>query len=115
MTRQENQIDIEEITFGQSVILEHLIIELGKLLYESLTKAERYDEVAALSEFIGEFTLLASAYGEQTNRIPEDLGVSLNEAVLFKLYDIKRGVEPKEWERYAEDTKKALDELKIGS
>jgi hypothetical protein len=108
---REDPIDIENITFQQSSILEQVIINSGKMLYESLVKAERYDEVAALSELIGEFTLLASVYGGQTDRILESLGVSLGEAAIFKLEAIKRQDASMEWKHYAEDTKSMLDEL----
>lgn len=108
-----NDIDIETMNFQQSAVLEQLILDLGKILHRSLVDANRYEEVAALSELIGEFTLLASSYGEKTTRIREDLGVSLNEAALLKLSAIKRraATSDLEWKYYADDTKKVLDEL----
>ncbi len=105
--------NIEEIIFQPSAMLEQVIAHLGTTLCDALIKAERYDEVAALSELIGEFTLLASVYGEQTNRINEDLGVSLNEAAIMKLHALKHKTGSFEWKYYADDTKKQLDDLKL--
>jgi len=110
---QEIPSGIEEIIFQPSVILEQVIAYLSMTLCDALIKAERYDEVAALGELIGEFTLLASMYGEQTNRVREDLGVSLNEAAIMKLHVIKHGTGSLEWKYYADDTKNMLDSLKI--
>lgn len=107
---QQEPINIENITFQQSRLLEHVINSLGSVLYDALVKANRYDEVATLSELIGEFTLLASAYGEQTNRIREDLGVGLNEAALLKLEAITKKTGSMEWMSYAEDTKRMLND-----
>lgn len=104
---------IEEIIFQPSAMLEQVIARLGTTLCDALIKAERYDEVAALSELIGEFTLLASVYGEQTNRISEDLGVSLNEAAIMKLHTLKHKTSSLEWKYYVDDTKKQLNNLKI--
>ncbi|HSW77271.1 MAG TPA: hypothetical protein VLG36_00555 [Candidatus Chromulinivoraceae bacterium] len=110
---KEDQIDIELITFHQSALLERVIIDFGKKLCTLLIEADRYDEVAALGEFIGEFTLLASVYGEQTNCVREDLGVSLNEAAIMKLHAIKHKTGSLEWKYYVDDTKNMLDDLKI--
>jgi hypothetical protein len=111
---RKNPIDIEHITFQQSAVIEEIIVKLGNMLYESLIKADRYDEVAALSELIGEFTLLASIYGEQTGQVREDLGVSLNEAALLKLSAIKQNEDSSdlEWKVFADQTKNALNKLK---
>lgn len=108
-TPQDNLIDIENITFEPSIVLEKVIINFGRTLYNSLIEATRADEIAALSELIGEFTLLASVYGEQTNRIREDLGISLNEAAIMKLYAVKHNTDSVEWKYYAQQTKDMLD------
>ena len=113
MVAAMDKIDIETIDFQQSDVLEDLILKLGKMLHDTLLSAKRYDEIAALSELVGEFTLLASSYGEGTMSIPEDLGVSLNEAVLLRLAAVKQDADTldTEWEHYANQTKMLLDRL----
>lgn len=108
---QESPTDLENISFKQSKILEEMIASLGRNLYDVLIKADRYDEVAALCELTGELAILASAYGEQTNRLREDLGVGLNEAALLKLHAVKYETGSREWRAYADETKKILDQL----
>lgn len=110
---QKDPIDVEEITFQPSVVIERAIVSLGTTLCDALIKAERYDEVAALSELVGEFTLLASAYGDQTSRIREDLGVGLSEAVLLKLDSITKKTGSLEWKPYVEDTKRMLSDVEL--
>jgi len=101
--------DIEHINYQQSAMLERLLLDFGNLLHHSLVEATREDETMALSELIGEFTLLASAYATKTDRLREDLGVSLNEAALLKLTAIKTGnTHDNEWRRFAEDAKRTL-------
>lgn len=105
--------DIESIDFHQSNVLEHTILKLGHTLYDDLIEASREDEIAVLSELIGYFTLLASAYSLKTGHLTEDLGVGLNEAALLKLNAIKQNSNSidNEWRHYAEDTKKVLERL----
>jgi hypothetical protein len=109
---QDNPAEMEDITFEPSELLEKVIIDFGKILCNPLIEATRVDELEALNELIGMFTELASAYGEQTDRIREDLGVSLNEAALMKLHAVKQGTGSNEWRYYAEQTKEMLDEFK---
>ncbi len=111
MKSQKEPIDIESVTFQQSELLEQVIVSLGTTLCDALLRAERYDEVAALGELAGEFALLASVYGEQTNRIPEYLGVSLGEAIKFKLQSIKAQDGSSEWRHYLADDEAVLEEL----
>jgi hypothetical protein len=108
---RESPTDLENISFEPSKLLEETITNLGRDLYDALIKADRYDEIAALNELIGDLATLASTYGGQTNRLREDLGVSLNEAALLKLHAIKHKTGSLEWKSYADDAKSMLDEL----
>lgn len=113
MNSQQESIDIESITFQQSPLLEQMIVSIGTTLHHTLMQTQRYDETVAVSELIGEFTLLASVYGEQTNHIPEDLGVSLSEAARMKMHAIQHNTNSMEWSHYAEDAKKALKKIEL--
>jgi hypothetical protein len=112
-TPQNNPIDIECIDFQQSDLLEKLILNFGDMLHESLIAAQRPDEIETLIELTVEFSVLASTYGEQTDRIPEDLGVSLNEAAHLKLTMVKKHATSSEWAYYAQQTKDMLNELQL--
>jgi hypothetical protein len=111
MKSKKESIDIESVTFQQSELLERVIVSIGMTLCNALVRAERYDEIIALREIAGEFALLASVYGEQTNRIPESLGVSLGEAIEFKLQSIKAQDGSNEWRHYLADDEAVLEEL----
>ena len=112
MKSQKEPIDIESVTFQQSTLLEQVIVSHGTMLCDALIRAERYDEIVVLNELTGEFTLLASAYGEQTNRIPEDLGVSLGEAAQMKLHAVQHRTGSMDWSYYVDDTRNALIKLR---
>ena len=81
---------LESINLYPSIISERLLINLGRSLYQALDDATRLDEVELLMEAIGEFSTMASFYGTKTDRIPESLGVDLNEAAIFKRDYLKR-------------------------
>lgn len=104
--------EYDTIEFQQSDLVERLLLELGTMLHGYLIEANRYDEVATVSEMIGEFTYMASHYGEQIEGVREDLGVDLNEAASFKLYEMKHPDAHSEWHIYAAQGKQALDELR---
>lgn len=72
-----------------SAISERLLITLGHALYKALDEATRLDEVELLLDAIGEFSIMASAYGDKTNRVAESLGVDLNEAAIYKQLSLK--------------------------
>lgn len=96
---------LESVDLRPSRYSEVMLIQLGAVLYSSLVATERSDEVELLLDAVGEYTTMASFYGNKTERIPESLGVDLNEAALFK----RDG--SKEWRAYADQFKNNLDRL----
>lgn len=104
---------IESINFQPSMALERFLVAAGRNLYEAVIAADRIDELAALLELTSTYSGIASAYGEKTSRVPEDLGVGLNEAVLLKHSDITQhgAITNTEWRHHADDTLDALSEI----
>lgn len=80
---------LESVALRPSIISERLLLDLGYSLYYALNDATRLDEVELLMDAIGEFTIMASFYGGKTDRIPESLGVDLNEAAIYKQISLK--------------------------
>lgn len=100
---------LESIDLHPSILTEKMLVQLGSILYDALTKAERVDEVEILMDVIGEYTIMASFYGDKSGRTPESLGTDLNEAALFKKDELAKGIK-NEWHIYAEQFKKQLSE-----
>ncbi len=95
---------LESVNLQASPVVERVLVKVGRELHRALIDAERYDEVAALGELIGEYTLVASYYGDKTGRLPEDLGIDLNEAAMFKEDDLKENgtITKSTWKQFAD-------------
>ena len=104
--------DLEDIDFIKSDLIEELLLGIGTELQKALMKTERYDDTAIVSDLIGAFTYAAGSYGEKTNRWPEFLGTSLNEAALMKLGDLQKNgkLTNREWWYFAEDGRTTIAE-----
>lgn len=103
---------LESVNLQASRIIERVLIKVGRELHKALVDAERYDEVTAIKELIGEYSAVASFYGERTGRIPEDLGVDLNEAMLLKESDLKKNgkVTSNTWKEFADSAIRRIEE-----
>lgn len=100
---------LESIDLYPSVVIERTIIRLGYTLLEALQNATRLDEVQLLIDSIGEYTLMVSTYGSKTGRMPESLGVSLNEAALIKHQALEQDLSPSDtYFQFAEQVAPAL-------
>lgn len=102
---------LESIAFQPSTTTELSLIKLGVLFADSLRKASTANEVVILVDIIGEYSTMVSYYGEATGRIPESLGVDINEAALLKhesvTFDRKT-----EWEIFLQQFENDLDIVK---
>jgi hypothetical protein len=101
---------LESIDLKQSINSEVTLLWLGSILYDGLMRAERLDELEMIMDAIGEFTVMASYYGEKTGRVPESLGVDLNEAAALRHYSLSKHIE-NEWYIYANQFKDSLYRL----
>lgn len=90
-----------------SINTEKTLVQLGSVLYDSLVRAVRLDEVEIVIDAIGEYSTMVSFYGEETGRMPESLAVDLNEAALLKETELSKG-DKTEWHIYASQFKKNL-------
>lgn len=105
-----NQVQnhINSLDNHTSTLIEHTLIELGATLYKAVQEARSLAEIELLIDVIGEYSMMASVYGETTGRIPESFGVDLNESVLFKRDDALANHKQNEWEIYATQFKHAI-------
>lgn len=103
---------LESVDLKQSTNSEATLLRLGSILYDGLMRAERLDELEMIMDAIGEFTVMVSYYGDKTRRIPESLGVDLNEAASLRHYSLSKQIK-NEWYIYANQFKDGLDRLAI--
>ena len=81
---------LEKVDIERSSLIEKTLVHMGVALHHALVEAERHDEVAMILDAIGELTWMMSNYGDKTDRIPESLGVDLNETAILKYELIKK-------------------------
>ena len=98
---------LESVKFEPSKQIETTLIRMGTVLYHALTDAVRLDEVEILIDAIGEYSTMASYYGEQTGRVPESMGVDLNEASIMKHSALSNGIAT-DWATYAKQFNDSL-------
>ena len=96
---------LESVDLQSSQHSEKMLIDLGAILHNALVVSSRMDEVDLLMDAIGEYATMTSFYGDKTGRIPESLGVDLNEAAI-----LKRNASS-EWQVYADQFKNSLDKI----
>lgn len=98
----------------KSLVIDEFIYTQGKLLADVLTKSTRIDEVNLISDLIGSYTHMVSMYGDFSDKIPESLGVDLNEACLMKLYELRNNTdETSESDIYLERFVTSLQQFRI--
>lgn len=102
---------LENVTLHQSDKSEKTLIELGRILFLSVRDASTLSEVELLIDIVGEYSTMVSFYGEKTERIPESLGVNLNEAALLKRDAYIHKNSSNEWKSYLHGFGEQLEEL----
>lgn len=97
--------------FTKSEVIEHLIVEWGKALCVSVENANTTTDLEAIRLIAIEFSVLAETYSNAIDGFNESLGVSLGEAIEFKLQSIKAQDGSNEWRHYLADDEAVLEEL----
>lgn len=102
---------LENTPIRESETVETALLQIGEILAVATLKTQRYNEAKVLDELAGAFSYALSCYSQATNRIPEDLGVSLAEGSAMKLSSYKKGSlasSDGEWRHYVEDSLKRI-------
>ena len=97
--------------FTKSEVIERLIIEWGKALCVSVKNTNTTTDLEAIRLIATEFSVLVETYSNAIDGFNESLGVSLGEAIEFKLQSIKSQDGSNEWQHYLADDQATLEEL----